>query len=110
MFTMKAAVLAILAVLILHSFALANQELHWLRTPSASASFERMVLDYAQTMEGLSSQTRNVALSSLPLELQKERDHPGLLALHCSLPEYLQLLKDPQSKQALEALHLEFLN
>jgi hypothetical protein len=107
---------AALAILLFSFHARAQQpEMLWFRTTGASgqvaSSFEGLVFTYLNNAGRLIRQ-QPVDLASLRRRLLSIRQAatPAEITIHCSLADYLQILRDPAMKDALADLHLDLAN
>lgn len=87
----------------------------WFQTPGAvgavSSTFENLVFRYL-TIEKSSFHAQQVDVADLRNRLQQIRaaGSPPEIVIHCGMKEYLQILNDPEWKNLLKDLDLQFLN
>lgn len=113
--TSKRVVLSLLFCLLVASVHAQPSGL-WLQTTGASgpvsAAFESLVFNYLGAAGQPSFRLEQLDVEALRKQLIQLRDQKNSpqIVIHCSMPDYLRILRDPEMKTLLTDLHLDLIN
>lgn len=107
---------AFILLLLLSATSVPAQPGLWLQTTGASGpvstTFESLVFNYLGASGQSSFRLEQLDVDALRKQLIQVRDQKNVpqIVIHCSMSDYLRILRDPEMKTLLTELHLDLMN